>query len=280
MLISVYLPTKDRVDLLRVAVESVLCQSWSELELIVIDDGSSDGTPAYLADLVRREPRVAVIRHDTPQGAPRSRNEAILRSRGEFVTGLDDDDEFLPERLRAFVDFWAFMTSHGYSPAFVYAQDVVVRSPTVRYVWRKAGQAMAEDMYSGNYVGNQVFAPRQHYIDAGLFDERLSAWQDLEFYLRMLKKYGTAYLLDMATYVFNNAPRDDRITNKGREKIMSAYRTVASAHADSRRRRERLLLQVFSDYYGFRPTLKDWLHFLSLRPRLEATLKMVHASLR
>ncbi len=281
MLISVYMPTKDRVDLLRAACESVLNQSWTELELIVTDDGSTDGTPDYLAALAREDERVVVIRHDTPQGACKSRNDAIRRSRGDFVTGLDDDDEFLPERLTAFVDFWNFMTAHGHSPAFVYAQDVVVRSPTVRFVWRKAGQAMAEDMYTGNYVGNQVFAPREHYLGAGLFNEQLGAWQDLEFYMRMLKKYGTGYLLDMATYVFNNAPRTDRITGKSRDKVMSAFHAVAELHAgDSRRSRQQLLLQAFSDYNGIQPTLRDWLYFLSLRPRWEGTLKMVHATLR
>lgn len=281
MLISVYMPTKDRVDLLRKAVESVLSQSWTELELIVTDDGSTDATPEYLAALAGEDRRVIVIRHDTPQGACKSRNDAILRSRGEFVTGLDDDDEFLPERLTSFVDFWNFMTAHGQLPAFIYAQDVVVRSPTVSFVWRKAGQAMASDMYSGNYVGNQIFAPREHYLGAGLFNEQLAAWQDLEFYMRMLKKYGTAYLLDMATYVFNNAPRTDRITGRSREKVMSAFRTVAKLHAgDSRRSRQQLLLQAFSDYNGIRPSLRDWLYFLSLRPRWDGTLKMVHATLR
>jgi glycosyltransferase involved in cell wall biosynthesis len=278
MLVSVYLPTKDRIERLRKAVDSVLGQTHRDLELIVIDDGSSDGTPAYLAALAARDPRVLVIRHDAPHGAPRSRNEAIRRSRGAFATGLDDDDEFLPERLESFVAYWDFLSARGVRPAFLYAQDVIVKSPTHRYVWRKAGQAMARDMFAGNYVGNQIFAPRQHFIDAGLFDEDLPVWQDLEFFLRLLKRYGTAYLLDLATYVFDDAPRDDRITSKSRAKLMQAFQVIADRHAGGDPvLRQRLWMQLFSPYNGLRPTVGDWWRFASLGMNLEGAVHMFRA---
>ena len=74
MLVSIYLPTKNRQALLRRAVESVLTQSYTTLELIVVDDGSTDDTQSYLDTVRTADSRIRVIRNETSLGAPLSRN--------------------------------------------------------------------------------------------------------------------------------------------------------------------------------------------------------------
>ena len=85
----------------RAAVASVLAQTHPDFELLIVNDGSTDGTAGYLDDLAARDARVRVFHHDQPGGAPRARNKAIREARGSWVTGIDDDDEFLPGRLAA-----------------------------------------------------------------------------------------------------------------------------------------------------------------------------------
>src|SRR5947208_2893656 len=79
------------------------------IELIVGDDASTDGTADFLRRKARDDSRLIYFSNSEPRGAPASRNSAIMRSQGTFITGLDDDDEFLPERIGAFVDYWKLL---------------------------------------------------------------------------------------------------------------------------------------------------------------------------
>jgi glycosyltransferase involved in cell wall biosynthesis len=97
--VSVVIPTRNRVDLLRGAVKSVMQQSEDNFELIVVDDASSDGTPQYLAALAAADARVRVVRNAVPLGGPQARNSGISSARGRWVAFLDDDDEWLPAKL-------------------------------------------------------------------------------------------------------------------------------------------------------------------------------------
>ena len=98
-LVSVIIPSHNRAVLLPRAVESVLAQTYSNLEVIIVDDASSDSTPAVMADLVKRDPRVRYFRHETNRYASAARNTGIASARGELIAFLDDDDEWLPEKL-------------------------------------------------------------------------------------------------------------------------------------------------------------------------------------
>lgn len=263
MLVSVYLPTKNRVDSLERAVSSVLVQSHRELELIVVDDGSTDATPDYLARLKREESRVRIVRHEHSEGAPAARNAAIRLAQGTFVTGLDDDDRFLPPRLGGFVEYWHLLERHGERPSCLYALDVSVTGSGRSVISQKLGRICYDTMFEANRLGNQIFAPRAHFIEAGLFDTTLPLWQDLEFFMRILQRFGPGRLLDIPSYVFDISRRPDRVSVGSRERLRSAYRLVAARHAaNSGRRRQQLFLQMFSWYYGTRPSLADFAYFM------------------
>lgn len=275
MKVSVYIPTRNRVDLLQRAVESVLAQSHGDFEVIVVNDASTDGTRAYLDALAASDARVTAIHNETSGGAPAARNKAILRATGYFVTGLDDDDYFHPERLKSLVTYWDVLVQAGERFSCLYTQDVVVGRGK-EFATRRAGSVSADQMFTANLVGNQIFAPRQTFIDAGLFDEGMPAWQDLDFYMRVLMTHGPGRLLDAGLYYFLDAPRPDRITKASREKIMTAYLRMSSKYADKPSAlRQRLFLQVFSKVYGFRPRPSDVAHFFSLGFDPMSALKLV-----
>jgi glycosyltransferase involved in cell wall biosynthesis len=96
-LVSVILPTRNRAELARRAVCSVLAQTYARLELIVIDDASTDGTSELLATIDDR--RLQVIRNDRNAGASAARNLGIGRARGELVAFHDDDDIWFVHKL-------------------------------------------------------------------------------------------------------------------------------------------------------------------------------------
>ena len=101
--LTVVLPTRNRpVDLLR-AARSVLSQTYRDLELIVIDEGSSDETPDVLVKLCEEDPRVRFIRNDIAVGLPGARNCGIDAARGDLVSFCDDDDAWLPDAAQYLV---------------------------------------------------------------------------------------------------------------------------------------------------------------------------------
>jgi GT2 family glycosyltransferase len=95
--VSVVIPTRNRRELLTLALASALGQRGVDVEAIVIDEGSTDETPAMLASL--GDPRVRVIRHEVALGKSAARNRGIAEARGEWVAFLDDDDLWAPDKL-------------------------------------------------------------------------------------------------------------------------------------------------------------------------------------
>ena len=281
MLITVYIATRNRIGLLARAIESVRGQTWSDLELIVVDDASSDDTPRLLAGVAAQDSRLRVITNPQPHGGAGARNAAILACRGDFVTGLDDDDTFTPDRLQRFADAWLRHERSGVRPAGLYSQIGVLANGTIVARSRKPATASYEDMFRENVVGNQIFAPRRHYLDAGLFNAGLPAWQDLEFFMRMLRLAGPARLDDAVTYHWDDSPRGDRISLKNEERMRATFDTVAGLHASGDpRRTQQLYLQLLSGYYGVYPTLLDWRRFAALGPWPAGMLRLLRAIAR
>lgn len=97
-LFSIVIPTYNRAHLLDRALESVLAQHESSWELLIADDGSTDGTWASLCDWTRRDHRVRCWRHGN-RGQAATRNQMLQHARGEWVVFLDSDDEFLGDHL-------------------------------------------------------------------------------------------------------------------------------------------------------------------------------------
>lgn len=280
MLISVYMPTKNRAEMAQAAIESVLRQTHAQLELIVVNDGSEDHTEGVLANACARDSRIRVITNRESVGGAAARNQAIEVARGEFVTGLDDDDEFTPNRLECFLEAWeGFRASSGHTPSCLYSQLNVIEFGKVTHRTQKTDMASFEQMFAGNAVGNQIFAPRSHFIEAGLFNPELPAWQDLEFFMRVLKTFGPGRLVDKATYNFENSPRKDRISQKSEARMRKAFEIVRDTHAQGDcRLTQQLYLQLFARLYGIRPTVKDYLEFVRLGVWLPGLLRLTRAS--
>lgn len=263
MLVSIYLPTKNRLDSLKCAVNSALNQTYQDIELIIVDDNSVDNTPVYLDELIKTDPRVKIIKNKTTLGACYSRNAAIRSSKGKFLTGLDDDDEFKLNRIEALVDYWGFLSKYtSKSFSCIYTNSIVMRDRVEMEEIVRPLHVEYYDLFKNNVIGNQVFAPRERFIDVGLYDEQMPAWQDMEFFYRILRGYGSARLCDIASYVFDDSPRIDRISIGKKEKILTACYKMTEKHAKNNpRAAQQLLLQAYSDYYGFSLTISDFINF-------------------
>jgi glycosyltransferase involved in cell wall biosynthesis len=107
-LVSVILPTYNRADTIRRAIESVRNQTLQDWELLVVDDGSTDDTAGMIAARYAGEPRLKMIRQEN-QGVSAARNAGLRASSGKYLAFIDSDDEFLPHHLELES---AFLESH------------------------------------------------------------------------------------------------------------------------------------------------------------------------
>ncbi|MCM2681495.1 glycosyltransferase family 2 protein [Echinimonas agarilytica] len=236
-LVSVYIPTKNRPELLQRAINSVLAQSYPNVEILVSDDGSTDNTPELIAQWQSKHSNIVYLREETSKGACHARNKAIRVAKGEFITGLDDDDRFAPNRIEDFVAAWkgdaSFLCSLKYDfdgkrnrPSHYYQR-------TIRF----------DDLVRRNYVGTQIFAHRQTLLDHDLlFDERYPAWQDYDFFTNILHTLGPAKRVYNRSYIQHIDHEQNRITNPLR--ILRGYRLYVTKYKAHMSPSQRLSLLV------------------------------------
>ena len=278
-LVSIYMPTRNRCDLLQRAVTSVLAQDHAALELIVVNDGSTDGTAMFLDDIAKTDERVRVIHRPEGKGAPAARNEAIRQSRGHFVTGLDDDDFFAIDRISSFVAAWANLEDQSQRPACLYSQTMEIRDGAQRQS-RRPEFVKFENLFVQNTIGNQIFAPRETFLRAGLFDETLPAWQDLDFFIRVLRDGGVAFLLDKATYLYDDYDRGDRISANP-NRIRQAWEIISRKYNATISQAEfHLFMQMFNGYYDVYPRWPDFRYAMAKGMNFDQFVSLLKMTLK
>ncbi|ACO79163.1 Glycosyl transferase, family 2 protein [Azotobacter vinelandii CA] len=185
-LVSVYIPTRNRLEKLERALRSVLGQTYANHEILVCDDASTDGTFERISRLARSERKIRYLRNPAPRGACSARNLGIFAARGEFITGLDDDDEFTPDRLETLLDAW----DDGY--AFV-CSNFWSQRPGQRlraYYPLQAQTFTLRQLLLKNLATNQVLTRTGRLQDIGGFREGVRRLQDWDTWLRLCSGYG------------------------------------------------------------------------------------------
>jgi glycosyltransferase involved in cell wall biosynthesis len=207
-LVSIYMPTHNRLHLLKRAVASVLAQTYQYYELLIVDDGSTDGTWDYLQELSSHEPKVRIFRSAVASGACAARNVAINEAQGELITGLDDDDEFLVDRLdnlvKAYTPDYAFVC-HGFFWDYGAVRKAVDSTAMV---------IKLNDLLNYNFAGNQILTATEKLRQVGGFDPQFKACQDYDTWTRMVLMFGPAKRIAGASYIVHQSHEGPRVTAK------------------------------------------------------------------
>ncbi len=117
MTVSIVIPTYNRAELLERAVRSVLAQTYANLDIIIIDDGSTDDTRERIISLQQTDRRIRTISLEANRGAQAARNTGIKTAIGEYIAFLDSDNEWLPQKIEKQL---AHFTSQPSTPGVVY----------------------------------------------------------------------------------------------------------------------------------------------------------------
>lgn len=178
--VSVVIPTHNRPQMLAEAVDSVLAQSFRELEIVIVDDGSQ---PPVDAAPWRGQP-LRVLRNEQPQGVCAARNRGITEARGRWVALLDDDDRWLPQKLERQL---AAMETSGSRWSFTGRHQVRSDGSVERAFHPDQVRHAADELLLGNRIGtpSTVIAERDLLLEAGLFSLDISVLADWDMWLRL-----------------------------------------------------------------------------------------------
>jgi glycosyltransferase involved in cell wall biosynthesis len=193
--VSIILPTYDRAALLGRSIDTVLAQTYGDFELIVVDDGSRDGTAGVVSAYADRRVRYVALPEN--RGLPAARNAGLAQARGDYLAFQDSDDEWLPRKLELQMRALEANPAAGvvYCDMFRIRADGGVflhRSPTI-----ERGRLLnPETGYWQSYMlaMQPVLMRRACLAQAGAFDESLVAFEDLDFHLRVAQHYDFVHL--------------------------------------------------------------------------------------
>ncbi|MDO9530947.1 MAG: glycosyltransferase [Deltaproteobacteria bacterium] len=185
-LVSVIIPTYNRADLVQQALASVQAQTYRDFEIVVVDDGGTDGTYEVLS--ADRELRV--LRHPDCRGVAAARNTGAAVARGEWLAFLDSDDLWLPDKLARQV-----LLLEGAPELLICQTDetwvrrgVRVNKPAGHR--KVAGQIFLPSLSRCMISPSAVMLHRQLLHDHGAFDETLPAAEDYDLWLRLTWRYA------------------------------------------------------------------------------------------
>lgn len=214
-LISVIIPTYNRARSIARSVRSVLRQSYANLELIVVDDCSTDDTCAIVEGF--DDPRLRLIRQPANAGASAARHAGILAATGELIAFLDSDDVFLPEKLDDQMRFFCALPPDHVACFHIMLAYGAERTPRgYRFGPRRAACVpppetavesgdLSRAFLRGNILGLPTALLRKSaYLAAGGFDTRLRNNNDWDFHIRLSRQGKIGYLDEPLTLVYNS----------------------------------------------------------------------------
>lgn len=175
--VSCIMPTHNRSDLLARALDSLQAQSLKEIEIIVVDDASTDQTQDLLEERMKQDQRIIVLKNDENAGPAFSRNKGYQAAKGEFVIFLDSDDYFLP-----------FMLERSYALAKLYQSELVVferilaedgQLPMIPDLTPAVNLKIYEKGSRKGYINRLRNAPWNKLVSKKLIDQYQIRFQDL-----------------------------------------------------------------------------------------------------
>lgn len=195
-LISVILPTYNRENSIKVAIDSVLSQTYSNIELIIVDDASTDNTKDIVMSI--KDSRIRYIRHEKNKGAAAARNTGIKASKGLYIAFQDSDDKWLPRKLEKQVDLILNTPDRVGAVFSSFIRVGLNQSEKVvpEISNRKSIQGnIFQNMLKENIIGvPAIMIKKNCFKKVGYFNENLPALEDWELFLRISKYYDLLFI--------------------------------------------------------------------------------------
>lgn len=254
-LVSVIIPTYKGTVALARAIDSVLCQSYTEIEIIVVDDNHPSSEDRKETERIMsgyaKDTRIIYVKHEKNKNGSAARNTGLQTARGEYIAFLDDDDYYLPNRIEVSVDY---LRIHPEMDGVCVGVDVLDEKGNTSFRTRPGKELKVKDLLLNEMIigtGSNIFLRRSMIDKVHGFDVKFLRRQDIEFMIRICQqgKIGwiSEYLVIKSVNGTNNCPsykkmktviedfsakfqdEIEKLGNRKRDYYLTQYRTLFSA---------------------------------------------------
>lgn len=190
VLVSVIITTHGRLELLKKAISSVQQQTYTKIELIIVDDCSEDGTREWVKNCFKDEVKYIYIEKEDSKGGNHARNIGIEAANGEYIALLDDDDIWNPKKIEKQVE----LMKRNHSMVLVYCghtkvyekKDNIISIPSNEFIGD-----LSSKVFTMVFCTTSMIMIRKNIFEkSGVFDEQLKFWQEYDLIIRICQ-YGT-----------------------------------------------------------------------------------------
>lgn len=227
-LVTVVIPVCNREKTILRAINSVLWQTYKNIELIVVDDGSTDATVEVVENC--KDDRIQVIRLAHNHGANYARNRGIEQARGEFIAFQDSDDEWLEDKLDRQI---SYMIKEGLRASF--CPYILCDGPNMQIVpynyldGSHDSAGLIKQLKMENIVGTPTLVVRKDAFSCiGLFDEKMRRLQDYEFVIRFVKEFRLGYIGEPLVKAY----KTEKSISADKNALLDAYMVLVKKHSD------------------------------------------------
>jgi len=220
-LVTVYITTYKRPKKLKKAILSVLKQDYKNIEIIVVDDDPLSINKTLINFLNNRyKKRIKYIKNKKNYGACFSRNIALKKANGKFITGLDDDDYFHENLISSFLIKWK---NRNKKTIALCANQFSIKKNKILNQGRKR-LICRNNISSLNVIGNQIFTKKKFLKKINGFNNKLEILQDYDCWLRLLNKFKNKFIevSNKSIYFLDDNNVKSRISNNKISKISNS----------------------------------------------------------
>ncbi len=217
--VSVVIPAYNKADLTVKTIESVLNQTYPNIEIIVVDDGSTDSTKIKLSLFANK------IRYVYKEngGACSARNLGIQLAEGEYIALLDCDDLYLPQKIELCIDYLKKHPDFGFvhtAAYFIDGKSRILRTFS-HYKSRRVGW-IAKSLLFRNFICNSTVIVRKACFEkVGFFNEKIFTPADWDMWLKLAEKYKVGYIdIPLTSYRISESYILEHIEQAKREEVI------------------------------------------------------------
>lgn len=224
-LVSAIIPTYNREKTICRAIDSILNQSYKNIEIIIVDDGSTDDT----LKLLKKYGSTIRVVNQCHKGANAARNRGIKEAKGEYIAFLDSDDEWLPQKTYMQLNYLEKKEKQVCFCPYQLIDDKIQIVPGNYSDIDRYENNINVVLSQGNVIGTPTLIMEKSILDdVGLFNESMQRFQDYELCIRIAKKYKIGYI----PQVLVNAYRMQKSISNNQELGLLSYGQIIKMHSD------------------------------------------------
>lgn len=268
-LVSIIIPTYNGAKYIRKAIESVWKQTYQNIEIVIIDDGSKDETPEIISELSKKDPRIVILTNKTNLGFVKSLNKGVGKVKGKYIARIDDDDFWSDkEKLEKQVEFLETQ------PNYVLVGGGIIKinkknREIARYLFPEKDKDIRKSILIDNlFAHSTVLFRKEAWQKVGGYDQNFGFFADMDLWMK-LGKIGKFYNFQeyFAYYLDKELSGNYTMRNRDIRRRVGAFIKLRKKHRNDYPGYWKAVLFSWANYfYSFLP-FRQKLRFFYLKLR-------------